>query len=494
MKNIIIKRENMFLLLMLVFAIGARIVIANIFSGQSSDEFCNISLIRNTFESGFRTYPELFMWFYYFISALLMFIVNDSLITGIAVTIGFGVASIYILYLITEDVSDKKAALLAVLLLVVNPEFSLIGSVPLKEPVYTFFMLLSLLMVIRGRIFIGAVSVGMAFLTRMEGLLVGMPMYLACLKKKSIFKKLVILAIFVLFVLFMQLWIQKPFEYLTGTYDINKAEMFRSNIFRQGSLSEMVRRIPMSVIRTFQYIYHLIGLNMLFILPGLYALFKLRTEKKGVGKMFIYLFFHLLSLAAYLFIFGKLAYNFHRYLYSTIPLIILLVSAGFVKLLENKKLKPIAITALVLFTLSGYYIYYLDPGRQYFMINRCNAELIKASKWIDTNIRKEKGKYLIDGIPYFYMTRKARPYREIMWNDCYINNKIRPQDKEGLFNFIKRNGIRFVIWQNDNLPAQKLAPYLKGFQRTASEYGGELAPIKQFKKGPFICNIYEFIP
>jgi 4-amino-4-deoxy-L-arabinose transferase-like glycosyltransferase len=434
------------------------------------------------------------MWFYYFISALLMFIVNDSLITGVAVTIGFGVASIYVLYLITEGISDKKTALLAVLILVLNPEFSLIGSVPLKEPVYTFFILLSLFMVIRGRIFIGAVSVGMAFLTRMEGLLVGMPMYLACLKKKSILKKSAILAIFVLFILFMQLWIQKPFEYLIGTYDINKAEMFRSNVFHQVSLPDLVKRIPLSVMRTSQYIYHLVGLNTLFLLPGLYALLKLRAAKKGVGKMLIYLLFHLLSLAAYIFIFGKLAYNFHRYLYSTIPLLAVVMSAGFFKLSENKKLRPVAITAIVLFALSGYYIYYLNPGRQYFMINRCNAELIKASKWIDANIRKEKGKYLIDGIPYFYMTRKVRPYGEIMWNDCYVDNKIHPLDKESLFRFIQRNNIRFVIWQNDNLPAQKLAPYLKGFQRISSAYGGELEPVKQFRKGPLVCNIYEFIP
>lgn len=488
-----LKKEILVLSIMLLAAVAVRIYISTIFYGQSSDEYCNISLISNTFVSGFKSYPNLFMWFYYFISALLLFIIPDGLIAAKVVSISFGISSMLIVYFLAKKIFNRRIAFLSLLLLLINPEFNLIGSVPLKEPVYTFFVILSLFLLVNRRIFAGAFIVGMSFLTRAEGLLIIMPAYLVSLlktRKKSLFKISLILIIFILFVLFMNIWVPKPFCYIKNTLDIHEEEQIVSLKFQYISIMELIKRIFVTIVKTCWYVFDIIGPCIIFIVPGIYSALTIKDRDK-VSKFFIYFIFYISFWLAYIFWYGQLIYNFHRYLYALIPFAAILISAGFFKLYEHRKWRYLIVTLFIVSVFSGYYTYYLDPGRQYIRISKDNKVLIEASRWIEKNIKQDWGHgLLIDGIPCFYMYRKSHKFRIVFWSQSH--GMITPDDKESLGEFLDNCKIKYVIWQNDNLPAERLAPYLRKFENVFFENGGKLIPVKQFKAKVFMCNIYEY--
>src|SRR3989338_4162529 len=210
------KAEYLILFAILLLAIGIRLYISTIFYCTTADEFANIFLARTTFESGFTAYSPLFMWFYYTISGILMYIVKDAFLAAKLVTIIFGVSSIALAYLIAKKILNKKAALLSSFLLSINPEFTMISSTPLREPVYTFFILWAIFLLIDKHVIKGAFVTGFSFLTRVEGLLIAMPAYITSIlatieKKKRWIAVFSSMGIFILFIIFMNYWLEKPF-------------------------------------------------------------------------------------------------------------------------------------------------------------------------------------------------------------------------------------------------------------------------------------------
>lgn len=480
----------------LFFSLVIKIYISSVFAGQSSDEFANIFITREVFTSGLKDYPELFMWFYYFISAMLLPFINDAFITTTIVSITFSTASMLILYLIAKKLFSKKIAFLTSFLLFLNPEFNLIGSVPLKESVYTFFILISLLMLIYRHVIIGALMIGMAFLTRMEGLLIGMPLYLANIfnlfSGKKLFKILfLVLLIFFLFIWFMNIWLPRPFEYLRGTWEVHLTGQRQQSILQVSSLKLIILRLIQSIIKLWGYLFDLFGPNIIFIFPGLFILFCTSEEKEDKRSLFLYVIFLIGFWFIYIFIFGGLIFNFHRYLYSAIPFIILLIALGFVRIYKIKRFS-LAILFLFIFNLiANYLIYYHNVGKQYLFISAANKNLIAASQWIESNLKLDsKHKLFIDGIPGFNLYRKRYPYNIVRWDE--FREKLAVGDPEGLLKFLKKENIKYVVWSDDNFTAVTIAPYLKMGKEIDSHYG-KLIPVREWKKNPFKAIVFEFV-
>lgn len=489
------KNEFMLLFIIIIAALVSRIYISSIFYGQSSDEFANIFLVRSTFDSGFRGYPHLFMWFYYFMSGLLLFIINDALLAPKIVTILFGTASIFLAYSVAKKLFGEKEALLSCFLLAINPEFTIISSAPLREPVYTFFILLSVLLLINNRIFSGAFSVGMAFLTRMEGLLIGMPYYIIAglnqKTKKKTLKISIILTIFVLFILFMNLWVSEPFLYLTDTFKNQIYEQPKNTLFFYEGLIPLIVRIYKSLSIFLGYSFALIGPNIIFLGLGAYFLFKDRKNSFIYRVFMLCLASHMIFWLGYIFVFKRLVSDYLRYLYPLAPFFMIMVSYGFFRLYQIKRLRPLIIAALIFNIISSYPVYYRNNGERYFLTSSSNQELIKASLWIQKNI-PQGGEFTIlaDGAPCFYLYRYPHQYNIYMW--WRLHNKLRgPMDLDSLFSFMKENKVKYVVWQNDNLCSVTVAPYLENFQEIEKP-SGRLMPLKKFE-GQFLkALIYEF--
>jgi len=492
-QKIFFSREILAIGIILLISIFVKIYISSVFYGQSSDEFANIFLTREVFTSGFKDYPELFMWFYYFISGLLLFFINDAFIATTTISIIFSTASILVMYLIVKKIFNQRLAFWTSLLMLLHPELNLIGSVPLKEPVYTFFILTSLLMLIHSRPFIGAFIIGVAFLTRVEGLLIGMPLYLANIfyfyYGRKIFRIFTItLLIFLLFILFMNIWVPRPFEYLFGTFDFHWAKQVQEG--DRVTLRLFIGQLFITLLRTFKYLFDLIGPNLIFIIPGFSVLLLDKEERKKKRSVLIYFTSLLFFWFCYIFFFGKIIYNFHRYFYSLIPFIILLTLVGFFQVYKIRRLSLFVLIMFLLNSMSGYYFYYQNPGRQYWSISQANKNLLEAGQWIENNLRYDQThRLLIDGIPGFNLFRKRFVKNVVRWDE-FINVLV-PNDKESFFKFLKTENIKYVVWSNENYSALTIAPYLKDLKEMNSTYG-KLVLIKKWKKSPFTIIVFEF--
>jgi hypothetical protein len=492
-----LKREIWIVSVIILLALSLRVYLSFNSYCTSSDEYCNIWLTRNTFESGFKNYSHVFMWLYFFISALLLFILNDALLTTKIVTIFFGTFLLVIAYLVSKRIFGRKVALLASFLLLINPEFALVSSVPLREPVYAFFVFLSLLFASQQRIFCGAFSVAFAFLTRMEGLLIDMPYYLAAVYSQSVSKKhlklLIVVMVFVLAVLFMNHWVSRPFGYLTDTFGLHAVEDPQMFIFEYSTPLQTASRIWQVVIKLSQYLLTLIGPNIFFLACGLYFLLKDKIKECRTARIFAICFLaHFLFWVIYIFIFGKVLWDNYRYLYPLIPLGIIVCSYGFFKMYEIRIIRYPVIALLIANVILGYFLYYHNYGKRYLEINESNKSLVMASDWIKCGILRDKAQnILIDGAAFFYLSRYPENLdNTIRWEE--LKTKLKSNNSvDSLFGFMEQNNIKYVVWQNDNDCSVAIAPYLDKFI-TVKNSSGVLVPIRKFDGPVFRALIYEF--
>ena len=95
--NADIRGEYLILSIIFVLAVIVRIYISTIFFGTSAEGYANIFLTRNVFESGFISYPDRYMLLFYFLSASLLFIINDAFWATMIVTTLFGAGSLLII-------------------------------------------------------------------------------------------------------------------------------------------------------------------------------------------------------------------------------------------------------------------------------------------------------------------------------------------------------------------------------------------------------------
>ena len=128
----------------LIIAIGYRFYLWDVFFGWEESDYGNIAMVQGVKESNFTHYDMNHMPGYYGLAALLLFVVDDSIFASkLAATLG-GSASLLLLAWLMKQFSHLGAAIILTLCLSIQPEFSLYASSALREPVYTFFLVLML--------------------------------------------------------------------------------------------------------------------------------------------------------------------------------------------------------------------------------------------------------------------------------------------------------------------------------------------------------------
>ena len=117
-------------------AVGYRFWLWNVFAGWEESDYGNIAMIRGVFESGFQTYDMNHMPGYYGFAALFLFLHDDAVVAGkLASTLGGGLSLVGVT-LLMKRMAGVWPALILVLVLCFQPEFSLYSASALREPVY----------------------------------------------------------------------------------------------------------------------------------------------------------------------------------------------------------------------------------------------------------------------------------------------------------------------------------------------------------------------
>lgn len=159
-----------------VLAVGYRFWLWDIFAGWEESDYGNIAMIRGVYESGFRSYDMNHMPGYYGLAALVLFFCDDAVLAGkLASTIG-GSLSLLGISLLMQRMVGWGAATLLVLVLSLQPEFSLYSASALREPVYTMFLMGMIFFVLEKEWLLAGFCAAFAFGVRFEFPLVILPL------------------------------------------------------------------------------------------------------------------------------------------------------------------------------------------------------------------------------------------------------------------------------------------------------------------------------
>lgn len=163
------------LLLILCLAAAYRIYLTTLYYGWEESDYGNLAMARGVLDSNFTDYDLKHLPFYYFLSALTLSIVGDTIVATHLVSGVTGVLAVGLGYLIARRVFDEWTGRLVGLLLCFQPEFALYSSSSLREPVFTFLVLLGLFLLLEGKSKSAALATTFSFLTRFDSMAIGMP-------------------------------------------------------------------------------------------------------------------------------------------------------------------------------------------------------------------------------------------------------------------------------------------------------------------------------
>lgn len=154
-----------------VVALAWRLWLMGHYYGWEESDYGNLAMVRGVLDGGFLHYDMNHMPGYYALGAMALAIVGDTVVAARAVTLLGGLIAVGLSVALTERLAGRTVALLAGLLLILQPELALYSTSSLREPVYAAFIMGMLAALSRERLTLAGVLAGGAFLVRFDGAL-----------------------------------------------------------------------------------------------------------------------------------------------------------------------------------------------------------------------------------------------------------------------------------------------------------------------------------
>ena len=171
-------RRRAALVLVVGLALAWRLVLMGRYYGWEESDYGNLAMVRGVLDGHFLHYDMNHMPGYYALAAGLLALVGNTVVAARAVTLMGGLVSLALAVILAERLAGRTAAVLAGLLLVIQPEFALYSTSSLREPVYAAMVMGMLAALSWERMALAGVLAGGAFLVRFDAALVLGPVLL----------------------------------------------------------------------------------------------------------------------------------------------------------------------------------------------------------------------------------------------------------------------------------------------------------------------------
>lgn len=145
------------------------------YAGWEESDYGNLAMVRAVLDGRFLHYDMSQGPGYYGLGAVVLALVGDAVVAARAVSFAGGVVAAGLATAATERLFGARAALLAGLLLVFQPEFALYASTSLREPVYCAFVVGCVVALGAERLLLAGALAGAAFLVRFDGIAALLP-------------------------------------------------------------------------------------------------------------------------------------------------------------------------------------------------------------------------------------------------------------------------------------------------------------------------------
>ncbi len=453
--------------LLAIIALAFRLCLMPYYYGWEESDYGNLAMARGVLESGFRDYDMRHLPLYYFLSAAVLSVVDDTILATHIVSLVSGTAAVIFGYLLAREAFGQRAGVLAGVLLCIQPELALYSASSLREPLFTALVLAGGLALIRRRDLLSATATGLSFLTRFDSLATNMVVTFAVLLRRKggrTSPRVAILGPLAVFTLFVAGWsayckvVHGTFLFFLPTVEVN---------IETGGAQEITERLPfilhgLKVAAALFFVTLPRHLSVVVWLLAFGAMVRYRRDLGRVsarGTLFLYLVFNTAFWLAIGFV-GQHepGHNLYwKWLYVVIPFWLIFAAGAAVAVvdrLRNHRLWAVA-TAVAMAAAVGW-SFAAETARQLNMSARLYRPQVELAEWVEAHV--PPGTSLIfDNIPACYIDRRPHEWHFLSWFDLDIP----PGDRGALARLIAREDVRYVLWfKEDWTEAPVIAPYL----------------------------------
>ena len=163
----------------LCVALGWRLYLSGRFAGWEESDYGNLAMIQGVLEGGFLHFDMNHMPGYYALGAAVHAVVDDALWAGRSLDLIGGLVSWALGVHLARHCFGRAAAVLAGIVLIVQPEFALYSGSQLREPVYSAALMGCLTALVHGRAGIAGLLAAATFAVRFDAMFILPPLVLA---------------------------------------------------------------------------------------------------------------------------------------------------------------------------------------------------------------------------------------------------------------------------------------------------------------------------
>jgi len=154
--------------LLVLLGLAWRIWLGTRFYGWEESDYGNLAMVRGVLASGFTAHELDHMPLYYALGGALMAIVGDASIAARSVSMGGGLLALGLAIALADRVFGRRVAVIAGLLLIIQPEFALYSASSLREPLFAGLIMLCLLGLVEDRPWVAGLAAAAGFLVRFD--------------------------------------------------------------------------------------------------------------------------------------------------------------------------------------------------------------------------------------------------------------------------------------------------------------------------------------
>ena len=493
-------------LVIAVLALGYRLFLYQQYYGWEESDYGNLAMINGVLESGFQQYDMNHLPMYYFLSAVLMKFVGSALIAGTMVSMGAGVLTVVLGFLLAKRIGGVRAGALSAVLLTIQPELALYSASTLREPVYALFVIGALLALSYERLFLASALAGGAFLTRMDALLIFAPVLLVHGLGRQSRGRSLAAAMLPLMVSVCAWSLYCQSEYQNYAFWEHSVAV---NIETGGAQEEAsffawaTDGARISAALFFETLSSRIGI--VFWLMLFVGLAITPWRRHGIRRTLSVACILLVGFWLAVGFFGQheVGHNLYwKWLHGVMPPLIVLASCALWTVVDSlkKSLGPLAARFVLLIAVAQAGVVMAgETQSQLDQSAKVNKPQLDLAKWIERNAASSEV-MILDNIPERWLSRKAHAYQLLSWTDiadcavpdwnagtlrsqknrvAYFGHGCEPKPQSGsagpspmnrieFSDFLEQMGIRYVLFfKEDWTKGPLVAPFLEGQEEVA---------------------------
>lgn len=448
----------MLLSAVVLLAAVLRLALMGPYYGWEESDYGNLAMVRGVLESGFRHYDMNHLPLYYGVSAAVMAVVGDAVLAATGVSFVSGLFVVALSVVLADRVAGRRASWVVGLIVAVQPELSLYSATSLREPLYAALVLGALLALTRERLWVASLLSGLAFLTRMDALLIlGPVLALHALGRGPRGLRLLhalgpLLGGVVLWSLYCQ--------GMHGTWRFWE-HAAAVNIATGGETKTLTSGMGVVLGLLFELLPSRLGWALMLGLPIglLFTPWRQHSAQRSVSVAALLLLGFWLGI-------GLTAQHspehnlYWKWLYGVLPPLILLGVAGLERVgdrLQRIGGTPLVALGVVLALGQGAFAMLSETRRQIALSQELYKPQVELGRWLEGEL--EPGdRVLVDNIPGVWLDRRPHSFTLESWFDV----PVQPGDRAGFAHYLARGEIRYVLWFREQwTQAPVIAPYLE---------------------------------